>query len=422
MKTKLYLLFVFLFYTLHVCKAQQNNLEALLKANTFIKVEVSKQKCFVGEPILVRYMFYRALPVKSKVIKMPVFTGCSVQEMTTTDNFIEHVKLNGKNFEVIEIRKVQIIPLIAGNIILDTATIENVLMNEKFREDSFTIDSKPISITAIDLPKENKPQNFENNIGNFTIDAKMQKTKFETNTTQQLTITIEGEGNFSNISCPKISFPENVESFDLDENSIINKMSFPNKGSVIFSIPIMAKKEGNYSLPTIEFSFFNANTNGYQVAQSKPISFSVVGIAKTDIDADEIKKDITNKKYLWIIPAFAIVATMGLWLMFKNKKSSPKKAIELATLRIEEDIKLQKNITPFISKREQLIEIEAIADELLFYKELKMFCEKMITESDVSEVKKIVLQQTIMQCNSYLYAVNNAIIKAEILEKIKGIL
>lgn len=422
MQIKLYLWVALFFCTLQICNAQQNNVEALLKENAFIKVEVSKQKCFVGEPILVRYMFYRALPVKSKVIKMPVFTGCSVQEMTTTDNFMEHVKLNGKNFEVIEIRKVQVIPLVAGNITLDTAAVENVLIEEKLKEYSFEIFSKPIIITAIDLPKENVPQNFQNNVGNFTVETTISATNFQANTTQHLTITIEGEGNFSNIVCPKIAFPENVESFDIAENSMINKMSFPNKGSVVFSIPFMVKKQGSYSLPVVDFSFFSTNTNTYQIVQSKPISFSVVGFAKTNIGADEIKEDITNKKYLWIIPAFAIVASMGLWLMFKSRKPSTKKIIELAALRIEEDIKLQKNSAPFISKKDQFKEIEIIEDDTIFYKELKTFCEKLLAENNCCEEDKILLQQTIMQCNSYLYAINTSITKTALVEKIKGIL
>src|ERR1700759_709458 len=65
--------------------AQKNtdssNMQKMLKRKMFIKVTLSKNKIFVGEPVMALYKFYTAVNGHAVVLSQPMFTGCSVKEL-----------------------------------------------------------------------------------------------------------------------------------------------------------------------------------------------------------------------------------------------------------------------------------------------------------------------------------------------------
>lgn len=98
-----------------------------MKKNIFVRVEASKNKCVVGEPILVTYTLYSRLRTSAKLIQQPAFNGCTVYEMTTQDLRSETKQWKGKRYNTFIIRKVQLIPLTTGTITLNAVTVENTV-------------------------------------------------------------------------------------------------------------------------------------------------------------------------------------------------------------------------------------------------------------------------------------------------------
>jgi len=102
-----------------VLKPGENAKEKIRK-NLFLKVQVDKTTCYVGEPIVATYKLYSRLSSESKVTKRPSLNGFSVYDMVDPNTDAPSVeKLNGKEYTVHVIRKTQLIPLQPGNIDLD---------------------------------------------------------------------------------------------------------------------------------------------------------------------------------------------------------------------------------------------------------------------------------------------------------------
>lgn len=96
-----------------------------IKSNIMVRLEVSKKSCYVGEPILATYKLCTRLQSKSKVIKRPGFTGCTVEELTESMQG-QHLELiNGMEYNVFVIRKVQLTPLQTGQLLLPETSVEN---------------------------------------------------------------------------------------------------------------------------------------------------------------------------------------------------------------------------------------------------------------------------------------------------------
>ena len=64
----------------YVLKPGENVMDKIHK-NLFVKVQVSKTNCYVGEPIVATYKLYSHLNSESRVVKHPSLNGFSVYDM-----------------------------------------------------------------------------------------------------------------------------------------------------------------------------------------------------------------------------------------------------------------------------------------------------------------------------------------------------
>ncbi len=108
------------------------NIDEKNKKQFFLKAEVSKSECYVGEPIMAQFKVYSRLDANSQVTKRPSLTGFSVIEMVDAYSNLPVIeKLNGKYFYVHLIRKVQLIPLQPGTFDLEPAEVESIIYFNK---------------------------------------------------------------------------------------------------------------------------------------------------------------------------------------------------------------------------------------------------------------------------------------------------
>ncbi len=417
-----------------VSKANQT-LPALITANNmFVVIQTSNNTCFVGQPVLVTYKFYTRLQGQSKVIKMPSFSGCSVQEMTTTDITPEIETYNGRSFKVYTIRKIQLTPLQTGDLILDTASVENTFMVYdkgttqsdiangigKSHDEVVVVHSKKTNVQVKELPLANKPTNFTGAIGNFSIAAKFAKTADTANENNSIKITINGAGNFSNIVCPKIQWPTNIEYFEATTTEDYNKLIFPNIGTITFEIPFVVKSKGVYTIPPIQFSYFDLLSNTYKSTNTDTLSLPVEVAMENLIDENKVSANITNKKYIWIVPGIAMIIGIVGWLKY-TKKSNPTTLVDHANQRIEDDeaIIIKAKIT--VKTNEQLIADLYFFehDDQLFFSHTKKLAEQYIAEGNAN-YNIYALKNLVEKCNASLYGSNAHFNKKQLIEDLQN--
>src|SRR5262249_39740228 len=104
------------------------NVKEKIRKNLFVKIQVDRSTCYVGEPIVATYKLYSRLNAESRVTKRPSLNGFSVYDMIDPGTDAVSVeKLNGKAFTVHTIGKTKLIPLQAGSIDLDRVEVENTV-------------------------------------------------------------------------------------------------------------------------------------------------------------------------------------------------------------------------------------------------------------------------------------------------------
>ncbi|MEO7800617.1 MAG: BatD family protein [Ginsengibacter sp.] len=336
------------------------NLSEKIKKNLFVKVEVNKIACYVGEPIIASYKLYTRLKSESNLTRSPSFNGFSVSELDLQDNAVLTTeKVNGKEYSVYTLRKVQLYPLQSGNVELEPVEVENRITflkgeyadqakgdiffdilkdfadanspRDAVVEQKISLQSAPVNITVKPLPG-NEPENFKGAVGQFTMMAAVQKNKLSTDESANLQIAIRGMGNLPMINAPEVHWPKGMEAFEASSNEKVNKQAVPLTGQKVFTVPFTADKQGTYQIPGIAFTFFDPASQTFKTLTTSPIIVDVKkGNAIKKIIKPFIKKPnettVFSNPNFWILVS-AIIVT-GLSLVFiKRRKDS--KDIKLA--------------------------------------------------------------------------------------------
>ena len=287
-------------YILH----KGEKVEDKIKKNLFVKVDVNKTSCYLGEPVIASYKLYTRLKSESNLLKTPSFNGFSVSELGMPDNYsLTTEKYNGRDYNVYVLRKVQLYPLQPGTFELEPVEVENRITFLKAeyanarKDDIFydmlrdfadatappeaqetktlTLLSKPVQIVVKPLPELNKPANFKGAVGNFGMLVEAEKNELTTDDAGNLKVIISGTGNIQLINAPAILWPEGIEGFEPRATENIDKLSVPIKGEKVFTYPFTISAPGTYTIPAVNFSWFDISSGSYKTISSKPVIISV---------------------------------------------------------------------------------------------------------------------------------------------------
>jgi hypothetical protein len=395
---------------------------AKIQKNLFVQVEVNKQTCYEGEPVVATYKLYTRLRSVSRVTKRPPFNGFSVVEMTQPENMDFHPdELNGKPIYSTVLRKVQLFPLQSGQLILEPVEVasqvrflkagdkpkanNNIdnLFNDFFddqmltgetEEHNLTQQSKPVTITVKPLPETGKPANFNGAVGKFSIQTTLNNNNVAANENGTLKVIVEGKGNFSMINTPAISWPQGVEGFEATARENLDNSTSPTSGTKTFEYPFTVAEKGKYEIPAVSFSYFNPEKEKYETVNSAIVSFAVNRVAEkkapvvVNDDPQEEEKTFINEvknfyddtlKGEWWWPALALVLLIWGGYQWHQKvklsraKNELKRIIEEETNnKVEEAVPLTDGVIttfnndPFDKARQELKKDNAIG----FYNEL----------------------------------------------------
>ena len=376
--------------------------------NLFVKVVADKNSCYVGEPVLVTYKLYTRLKPKSKIQKSPSFNGFSVIDLAEPDwgESTRREFLNGKEYNVLLLRKAQLYPLQPGESYLEEAIVEN---NIRFIKDEYikelqengepefitgatasdvyldtnvVVKNKPLSINVKALPASGKPNSFNGAVGTFVIDASLEKNNITTDDAGKLKIVLSGQGNITLLASPEISWPNGIEGFEPSVKDGLNRLSVPVSGNKIFEYSFTAIKEGDYTIKTIAFSYFDIDSGKYKTVNTKPITVHITkGTGKRPSIADTIKANqeslgqrIFTHRWMITVPvALLIISGLLIWVRIDKKRQKEK--LTAVLLQSKEDKIAEETMltNPLEQSEKTLLQNDAKAFYKTLDKELHYF-------------------------------------------------
>ncbi len=260
------------------------------KDNLFVRVAVDKTNVSKGEQILATIKLYisQNIPLNGfDEVKLPSYEGFWTKDIDvpTQVNFTREV-YNGKIYQVGILKKTILFPQQTGNIRIDPFEItclvrQQVRKQQGFFDDFFDnyrvvkakVISDPVSINVKDLP--NQPANFSGAVGNFSINSSLDKTSVKANEAVTLKLTVNGSGNLTLINAPKIELPEDFETYEPKRSDRVTANDNGLNGSITFEYLFIPRFAGNFTIPAIEFVFFNPSSRQYETRATNAFNIRV---------------------------------------------------------------------------------------------------------------------------------------------------
>ena len=412
------------------------NVSEKIKKNLFIRIDVNKSNCYVGEPVIATYKLYTRLKSESNVLKTPSFNGFSVSELAMPNNYaITTEKYNGRQYNVYTLRKVQLYPLQSGALVLEPIEVENSIafikseyagnrngggfydmLRDFANENSpgqatqlekMSLKCNPVTINVKPLPDENKPANFKGAVGDFKINAILEKKSITTDDAGSLKLMIEGAGNMQMINSPNVLWPLGLDGFESRSSENINKLSIPMKGDKIFSYPFTVTKPGDYIIPSISFSYFDIGTHSYKTISTQPLSVHVEkgnGHQNITSRTDQNKSDkvslnntIFNNRWYLIGGVICLSALIVLFIRRKTENRNPEIINKPSQEPVEEAVFIIPT-NPLAEAEEKLINNDATEFYKVLDTSLKIYLSKKL-QVPAEELTRKKINERMDKCN-----------------------
>ncbi len=284
-------------------QSQQNTSDPQVSGkDLFIRVIPSKKSAYVGEQVVLTYKLYTKVPVSSlSVERMPSYAGFWTKDITDNNGgslrqTTEYI--NGIEYTAAEIQKIVVVPQRSGTLPIDPMIIECIAQIrtesnrqrsmdpfEAFFNDPFfnrnianvrkELTSQTLNLEVKSLPENGKPASFAGAVGNFNFKSEIDKTELSTNEAFTLTLTVSGTGNVELLQMPTPVFPPDFEVYDpkitMNVNNNANGLSGTKKAEYL----VIPRRAGNFTVPAVEFSYFDPSKDTYQTLSSQPYEIKV---------------------------------------------------------------------------------------------------------------------------------------------------
>ena len=248
------------------------------ESDAFIRAIVSSNSPFEQQGFTVTFRLYTTLNVVNfGRIQFPEFEGFMVEEIEMPSNQqLKMERYNGKNYYTADLRKTLLFPQRSGQITIPSGSIEMVFSvpsgrsvstffgsQELMADVKKNIVTNPLNINVKPLPGD-KPLNYSNAVGTFTFSPSISSTEVKANEAITLRLEISGTGNMKLLRNPEVQFPNNFEVYDPVVTNSLNVTTNGLTGIRVVEYMAIPRYEGAYTIPSVEFGYFDLNSNSYK--------------------------------------------------------------------------------------------------------------------------------------------------------------
>lgn len=279
----------------------------------FITATASKTNVYEQEAILLTYKIYTLVDLRTLIPKMPDLKNFHTQEVELPNQktwSLEHY--NGRNYQTTVWSQYVLFPQQTGKLEIPSISFEGTIAQRVQTDDPFdaffnggsnyvevkkNLVTPKLVVNVKPLP-EGKPANFSGGVGEFNISSSINTRELKTNDAITIKLIISGTGNLKLINTPEIAFPKDFEVYDPKIDNKFNLTREGLSGSKVIEYLAIPRHAGNFTIPPVEFSYFDLKTNSYKTLKTEPYALKV---EKGEGNADQIIADFTNKEDLKVL-------------------------------------------------------------------------------------------------------------------------
>lgn len=252
-----------------------------------LRLSLSKTRCYAGEPVILRVVWYIGARVGNYQMSLPVLESDAFTFADPHDGQFTMVQitggtlaavqgrteLDGRQYDAVEFSKI-LIPKRAGTFEISPATIACAALTGRgtgYRK--VVVPSGGASLEVLAVPLEGRPAGFAGHVGDYKISASATPVEVNVGDPITLTIVLSGPEYMENIELPSLGGqPALARDFKIPSEIAAGKTA---GGAKVFTQSIRAQREDVQCIPPIELAYFDTKSGKYGVARSAVLPLKV---------------------------------------------------------------------------------------------------------------------------------------------------
>ncbi len=112
-------------------------------------------------------------------------------------------------------------------------------------------------------------------MGKFSISATADNTTVKAGEPVNVKVAISGVGNLKLLKQPVLTLPKDFDKYDPKITDKTKLTQNGVEGSMVYEYLIVPRNQGSYTIPPVEFVYYDTNANDYKTLKTAPIALSV---------------------------------------------------------------------------------------------------------------------------------------------------
>jgi hypothetical protein len=270
-------------------------------SDLFLRASLDRNEVYVGEQATLSLYIYSRVDLSSvDAVTMPKLEGFWSEDVESPTQLAgEQRILNGIPYRAYLLRRRALFPVKTGTLAITPAEAD-ITTGFLFAGHRVHRVSNALKLKVKPLPP-GAPAGIANaNVGSWQLSVDATPTRVELGQPITVKVTLEGTGNVKNVTPPKLTTPSALKVYDPTTTDRLT----PNKNRIqgwrTQEYLVMPQRTGTFTLPALEFPYFDPRRREYDVARTDPITITVEagagGVASTGSPATPLQDSANEQK------------------------------------------------------------------------------------------------------------------------------
>ncbi|ATB49800.1 BatD family protein [Corallococcus macrosporus] len=269
-------------------------------SDLFLRASLDRDTVYVGEQVTLSLYIYSRVDLSSvDAVTMPKLEGFWTEEVESPTQLSgEQRVVDGIPYRAYLLRRRAIFPVKSGTLSITPAEAD-ITTGFLFAGHRVHRVSNALKVKVKPLPPGG-PQDMPNaHVGNWALSVDVSQTQVELGQPVTVKVILEGVGNVKNVTPPELKGPAALKIYDPTTTDKVSPRRHRVQGRRVMEYLVMPQRTGRFTLPALEFPYFDPRARRYEVARTDPVTLTVeagAGGASSIASSSQGSSDAANEQ------------------------------------------------------------------------------------------------------------------------------